>query len=147
MLIEGKNLFPLTNVRERYVGYYMDSFHYVYSTHKNKGKLTKLVGSITNSGHYYTLAGIIVRADDLAKSARSHARWDVETRDDSGADDILAKIRARSQASKVASVPPPVNTLDRSYAVSMDLAVKGRAVLIVSVDGDKLVFGTSPKLH
>jgi len=29
----------------------------------------------------------------------------------------------------------------------MDTAIKGRAVLIASVEGDSLVFGTKPKLH
>lgn len=149
MLLEGKDLFPLTHLENRFSGYYMDSFHYIYSTRKHNGKVTKLVGTMTDAGHYYTLDGIMRRADDLAKSARAHSAWGKEV---GGGDRILNQIRERAQAkraeiakSAVAVYNPPF--ADRNYAVSMELAIKGRAVIIASINGDALVFGTNPKLH
>jgi len=56
------------------------------------------------------------------------------------ADDILNQIRAR--AGKLDNSTP-----DRLYAVDMGSAVRQHAVLIASIEDDKLLFGTKPKLH
>lgn len=137
MLLEGKNLFPLTYIEARLIGYFMDSFHYIYSNRTRKGQLTKLRGSLTSSGQYYTLAGVAYRADALAGDARKHPAWAKET-----SPNILDQIR--SSDSRLSAQD---STLDRNYAVSMDLAIKGRAVIIATVQGDKLIFGTNPRMH
>ncbi len=150
MLIDGHNLFPLNNIDPNANGYFMDTLGYIYSQRARKGQLTKLIGSITNSGHYYTLGGRTIRADDLTRNARNHKSWGAETSGISTeAADILNQIRARSTARKNADMPRTdiLKIIDRTYAQNMNAAILNRGVLIASVQDDKLLFGTNPRIH
>lgn len=84
MLIHGQNLFPLTKINTRAVGYYMDRAGEIWSERSRKGLLTKLKGSRTSSGRYITLQtngsfGQIHRLSDLQANARAHRDFTTDT--------------------------------------------------------------------
>jgi len=143
MLIDGLHLFPLNNINPRFSGYLMDSDGTIYSQKARKNKLTKLWGSTTTSGQYYTLSGNSYRADDILRQARSHKAWFSEVGNE--AQRILDGIRSRNLVNTGEVVHN--NEPDRSYAVSMNNAIKHRGVLIATIEGDKLLFGSKPKIH
>lgn len=144
MYLSGHNLFPLKHVEQRLEGYYFDAAGSVYSAKAVKGEFSKLTGTRNASGHYYTLNRCSYRADSLLRRAREHRQWSSEM-----GDDILDRIRTRAEAAsrKVSPVATGGTPSNRSYALSMDGAVKSHAVLIASIKDDSLIFGTDPKLH
>jgi hypothetical protein len=129
MLVQGQNLFPLNNTCSAGSGYFMNALGQVFST--KSGNLLRLSGSTTKSGRYYTLNGRTHREDQLVFGAKRHKDFTRET----------------SPAPVVNVVDAPVLGARRSYATSMQEAIKLRGTMIATVQGEKLVFGTDPKIH
>lgn len=84
MLIHGQNLFPLTQIEPRAVGYYMDRDGEIWSERARQGVLTKLKGSRTPAGRYITLQtngsfGQTYSLAYLQLNARAHRHFTTDT--------------------------------------------------------------------
>lgn len=138
MLITGLStpVFPLNKVDTYLSGYYMDSEGAVYST-KSRFNVTKLAGTHTTSGRYYTLNKRTHRAVDLARRARAHPSFIVET-------SLPKVVLLTANASLTASATglPPGRT--KSARDASD--VKGYLLATVGPT-DRLIFGTDPVFH
>jgi hypothetical protein len=141
MKIGDKNLFPLNNINSRLNGYLMDRDGNIYSVKNTLGRVKMLAGSKTSSGHYFTLSNTTYRGDQLFSSAKAHKLFNAET---------AAPTTPASVTQIVAGVKPlPVKDLDekRSYAKSLAEGIALRGVMIAAVEGERLVFGSEPKIH
>lgn len=137
MLIPGLHIpvFPLKTIDIYMDGYYIDRDGGVWSTKGRSGSSpTKLMGSTTPSGRYYTLNKRTHRADDVFRRARQHKDFITETGNTVGA---LPETRTQD----LAGVLP-----GRSKSARQAVAVKGYVLATLSPN-DKLVFGTDPMFH
>lgn len=137
MLIPGLHIpvFPLKTIDAYMDGYYIDRDGGVWSTKgRSASAPTKLMGSSTPSGRYYTLNKRIHRADDVFRRARAHR--DFITQTSPGVVNLPKVITSAS-----AGLPAGRTKSPREAA-----AAKGYVLATLSPN-DKLVFGTEPVFH
>lgn len=143
MKIQGKNLFPLsllnTNLKD---GYYMDAAGSVFST-RGRGGLTRLSGSHTNSGRYFSFQtkmygrACTYRADELRQRVLSHKDFHAHTKEEITMEKLgvdVTKLKAKSQGA-------------RNHAATVDAGIEQRGSVIGRVHKGHLVFGSEPKIH
>lgn len=144
MKIEGKNLFPLIlSYPTLKDGYYIDREGAVYSTRGRNGKLSRLFGSSTLSGRYFSLQGkygsTSFRADDLAKTACHHKDFNQHTADEITMASLGVDVNKIKVKSKVQG--------PRNHAADVDAGIAARGSIIGRVHKGHLVFGSEPKIH
>jgi len=147
MLIDGQYLFPLRLLRLHFDGYYFDRNGGLFSTRGSAGRLKQLNGSRTPSGHYYTLSGTTYRHDVLFNEAKAHQQFRANTTGMTEADLAMQKAVVQTVGAikdmRLGDIPEGV----RSYARNVEDGVARKGVILATVVGDKLVFGTNPKVH
>lgn len=135
MYISGLNVFPLVKMDQYMDGYFMDQAGTVYSNKLSRaGTLSKLSGSSTPSGRYYTLNKRTHRADDLVARAKRHPAFAVEVNPSA----VAATKAIVSQGGLPVTLP-----CNKSKTASKLLSTKGYVLATVGPT-DKLVFGTDP---
>ena len=138
MFIPGLQIpvFPLKSIDVYMDGYYIDRDGNVWSTKGRSGSApTKLLGSTTPSGRYYTLNKRTHRADDVFRRARNHRDFIAET------SPTTALTQVATKATAPAALPP-----GRTKSAKAAVQAKG-FVLATLAPNDKLVFGTEPVFH
>jgi len=147
MLLDGRHLFPLRLVIFSLDGYYMSKDGAVFSTNGSTGVLRQLNGSRTSSGHYYTLKTNTYRHDQLFAKAKAHAQFLTHTsgitREDVQMQRAVAQTAEAIRDLHLGDIPAGV----RAHAPSVHDGITRKGVLLGTVDGDILVFGSKPKLH
>jgi hypothetical protein len=128
-------VFPLVKMDQYMDGYFMDQAGNVYSNKTSRnGTLTKLGGSSTPSGRYYTLNKRTHRADDLVARARRHGSFAQEVNPQA-----VAVARAvMSQGGLPVALPH-----NKAKSAAKLVEVKGYVLATVG-PSDRLVFGTDP---
>lgn len=133
MVIAGRNLFHLADVRASLNGYYMDMNFQIFSV--KSGTLKQMAGSATASGRYFTLNG--------QTYAHHYLKSLVEN---------LLKFKSDTKVTLVSKSTDQVfdsegYSIDREYASSITDGIKRRGTVIASVVDNRLVFGSNPKIH
>lgn len=127
------NVFPLLKVDSRLSAYYITRDGQVFSTISKTP--TRLSGSRSISGTYFTLNRRSYRADRLLTMAKTHPEFEKETRQIclSKTEDEVTTIKDRVHASTVAA----------------GLNGKGWVIAQVAIhEGEQfLMFGSKPKIH
>ena len=127
-MIQGQNVFDMKRVNSVFVGYYMDANGEVYSAKAVQGRLTRLAGSNTASGRYYTLNGRSYRHDWLKAQIMTRLDFKQEV----------------SQAVKAAQVASPA---DRSHASTVEAGIAAKGYMIGRLQSNAIVLGSEPKIH
>lgn len=138
MQLSNMNVFPLVKHSNYLAGYFMSADGSVWSNKNSRnGTLTKLSGSRTPSGIYYTLNKRSYSASDLANAAKRHPAF---------AGEVAPKAVAYAQSlvtPVVVTAHGAVPAGNKSRSAGKLLATKGFVIATVN-DTDKLVFGTDP---
>ncbi len=141
MLITGLQIpvFALKTIDVYMDGYYIDRDGNVWSTKGRSGSApTRLSGSTTPSGRYYTLNKRTHRADDVYRRARAHSTFVAET----------SPIAALAQAAQSATLPAAVSALPAGRTKNAREAVAAKGYLLATLaPNGKLVFGIEPVFH
>lgn len=133
MLIDNKNLFPLSYVYPSLGGYYMDADGAIYSSKRSK-TLSRLFGTNSSGVRYYTLNKSSWSGTDLLRRARGDSRFDAETKTIITAKHIGAQL--------------PIPAVDaRAHAASLELGLKAKGFMIGTVQGTALSFAKTPTIH
>lgn len=133
MQLSGMNVFPLVKMDQFMNGYFIDKDGNVYSNKVSMRTLTKLTGSSTPSGRYYTLNKRTYRADSLIARAKQHPMFAQEV--------YPAAVAVAVQLATTA--PAAVTPANKSKSAAKLVAAKGFVLATVG-PSDKLVFGTDP---
>jgi hypothetical protein len=151
MQINGLNVFPLVKADSLLQGYFMDADGNVYS---NKGlaggnRLSKLGGSRTQSGRYYTLNGRSFRADRLVTSAKQCPSFVIETAGTTVTPVIVsAPVAAWPMIGGQGPATANNQPLPAGRTRSAKQAAKDKGFVLAHIGPtDRLVFGTEPVLH
>ena len=128
MIVQGipKPVFHLAQVDPLMRGYYMDGDFQVWSVRGHKGTPTRLSGSITPSGRYYTLAGRTFKDTEIRRRAQAYPEFKKETQ---------------------MAAPAPSRTAVPTVQTSATAAVAAKGYLLATLVKDRLVFGTTPAFH
>lgn len=137
MLVEGKNLFPLSvilNVRRG--RYFLSADYSVYSI--ASGKLVRLLGSRTSSGLTFSFApGAGVGKQIVKHEKIVHLANACPTFKDHVKIDTLGV-----NVNKIENTTPKT-----SHAPTIEAGVKAKGSIIGRVHKGRLVFGSEPKIH
>jgi hypothetical protein len=135
MNLSNMHVFPLVKMDQYMDGYFMDQAGNVYSNKTSRnGTLTKMGGSRTPSGTYYTLNKRTHRSDDLYARAKRHPAFAVEVNPSAVA---VAKA-VMSQGGLPVALPA-----NKAKSAAKLVEVKGYVLATVGPT-DRLVFGTDP---
>lgn len=163
MLIDNKNLFPLTFIYPTLNGYYMDGEGNVWST--KRGKLAQLYGSTPYRGYgrynssaskIYTLNGRAYNAGSLVKLVSQHADFAKETHDPLkktpggyGPKVLSAKaLGVDLDKVKAAILPQDATSLARVHAPTLEAGIDAKGLMIAAYDPvEGLLFTKRPAIH
>ena len=127
-------VFPLKSIDIYMDGYYMDKDGNIWSTKGRAGAPTKLMGSSTPSGRYYTLNKRTHRAEDIRRRAVHHGKFALET---------------TPSTSQPAVAPHPcAAALPQGRTKSARAMAEAKGFILATLSpNDRLVFGTDPVFH
>ena len=119
----------MSRVSANFKGYYMSNDGEIYSAKATLGRLTRLAGSNTASGRYYTLNGQSYRHDRLKTMVMQSAHFKQEF------------------VTPIERTPDRLQVTMRVHAESVDAGVAKKGYIIARVQGKALVLGSEPKIH
>lgn len=128
MLMHGINVYDMSRVSTNYRGYYMDRDGGIYSAKASPSRLTRLAGSLTASGRYFTLNGRSYRHDTLKSQ-------------------FVGRPDFKQEFSVGVDLTPAKTSSDRSHAASTEAGIAAKGYIIGRAQGNAIVLGSQPAIH